>query len=922
MDRSAFFTAALFLVLVPRSASRADVLRVPQQHASIAGAIQAAADGDEVLVAAGEHLLQETLSFQGKTIILRSEAGADVTILRKSAALPGAESIGVVELTNGEGKDTPAVIDGFTLTGGSPPAPGIGLGGGILCRSSVLTVRNCTISGNEAGSGGGIAALSGASVSFEDTRIEGNVVRTVGPSGMGAAVYCEEASIVMSRCTVERNEAHGGGAAIDLVRTLGSFADCTVKGNLAAAGIHAGNSEAGLDRCRIIDHPGTGVSTSLSPLELRGCELSGNRIGFACANDSPGLADCTLARNVQAAIVAGPFSIPLIDHCTIAGNAGTGLEVDDSAAPTIKSSIVWDNVGGSLRASSLGTASTSFLFSCVEGEDLPPGEENTNVDPRFCGWGRREAASVDRNGPVDGDGSKERPFRTLTAALEFDLALGAGSPCLGTGEGGTDRGAAHGTCVAPGEPSRLILVAPGLYSFEGRTLAHHARILGEGMDLCVVEGPMLGLRTGASVFGLTVARGEYGIIVGPTQAPHIEMVTVTETSTAILCRANSRAEIDRCVVTENDLGLACEDASPVVNASSFSSNFGVGISCSGESSPSVADCDIMRNGDTGIALSGGSANFVRCRITGNRDTGFGAGISVRGGSSSFADCEISRNGGSALFCREDGSATLERCVISGNDSRTTQGAISCEGTSPVLVNCLVEANRGGGVVARGILAEPVVIHCTVTGNEKGGVICSEGAMPALSNSIVWGNSLEGVCGNLVATLTDEDPRFIRRAVVDFNRSFDEGFVVEEGDYSLQEGSPAIDAGELRDTPAVDLAGNGRPCEAGMDLGAYESGGCSSALVPFVRGDANGDASLDLSDAVAVLGFLFLGGEGPGCLESADLDDNGNLDLSDPIYLLNFLFLGGSEPEPPFEGCDVDPRVDSLGCEFYAPCEPT
>ena len=74
------------------------------------------------------------------------------------------------------------------------------------------------------------------------------------------------------------------------------------------------------------------------------------------------------------------------------------------------------------------------------------------------------------------------------------------------------------------------------------------------------------------------------------------------------------------------------------------------------------------------------------------------------------------------------------------------------------------------------------------------------------------------------------------------------------------------------------------------------------------GDINQDARLDISDAIGVLGFLFLGGGDFEFLPCGDgspgheanvqlLDSNGDarLDLSDPVYVLQFLFIGGPAP---------------------------
>lgn len=87
---------------------------------------------------------------------------------------------------------------------------------------------------------------------------------------------------------------------------------------------------------------------------------------------------------------------------------------------------------------------------------------------------------------------------------------------------------------------------------------------------------------------------------------------------------------------------------------------------------------------------------------------------------------------------------------------------------------------------------------------------------------------------------------------------------------------------------------------------------------FIRGDANGDSGLDLSDAQTTLGFLFLGAEQPFCLDAADANDDGLLNIADPVGVLNFLFLGGSPPPAPFPGPGEDPTPDRMGCLFLAP----
>jgi hypothetical protein len=87
-----------------------------------------------------------------------------------------------------------------------------------------------------------------------------------------------------------------------------------------------------------------------------------------------------------------------------------------------------------------------------------------------------------------------------------------------------------------------------------------------------------------------------------------------------------------------------------------------------------------------------------------------------------------------------------------------------------------------------------------------------------------------------------------------------------------------------------------------------------AEAAFIRGDTNGDRKLDISDPVALLGHLFLGGE-LRCVDAGDGNDDGALDITDAIFVLNHLFLGAPGPPPPFPERGRDPTEDPLGCEL-------
>ena len=91
----------------------------------------------------------------------------------------------------------------------------------------------------------------------------------------------------------------------------------------------------------------------------------------------------------------------------------------------------------------------------------------------------------------------------------------------------------------------------------------------------------------------------------------------------------------------------------------------------------------------------------------------------------------------------------------------------------------------------------------------------------------------------------------------------------------------------------DLDGNGTP------------DGCvppPGATAFFLRGDPNGDLTIDISDSMGIFSWLFTGGTEPPCLEAADANSSRGVDLSDGVYILQWLFTSGNDPLAPFPDC--------------------
>jgi hypothetical protein len=118
----------------------------------------------------------------------------------------------------------------------------------------------------------------------------------------------------------------------------------------------------------------------------------------------------------------------------------------------------------------------------------------------------------------------------------------------------------------------------------------------------------------------------------------------------------------------------------------------------------------------------------------------------------------------------------------------------------------------------------------------------------------------------------------------------------------------------------DLGGGNPPENASIKAICIKFTGQAGTL--FVRGDADRNGRIELTDAVRILNFLFLGIGTLPCLDAADADDNGRHELTDAVRVLNYLFLGtGRIPEPDpstadyvTADCGLDPtETDEFDC---------
>jgi predicted outer membrane repeat protein len=333
--------------------------------------IDAAVDGDTVLVGPGEYVITEPVTFQGKAITVRSEEGRDETTIRMDTpADPKRGSVVVFE----NNETNTSVLEGFTITGGS---------GGIRFDASSGTVSNCSILHNTAEYAGGIFCAHPCS-----PRLIGCIIaENSAPGGSGGGVFIwDEASLTLINCIIMDNSAKDFGGGLCCYNNASmTLTDCIISGNsiTGATALLAGY--------------GGGVScTENSSLTLTNCTISKNSAGFSaggvmCYKSSAILKDCIITENSAArlggAIFCDTDSSMSITNCIISGNSasqrGGGIECYLNSSIALTNCTIWGNSAGQSGGGvdSFNRSSVLVTNSIVMGNTSPQGRQLSVRNP-------------------------------------------------------------------------------------------------------------------------------------------------------------------------------------------------------------------------------------------------------------------------------------------------------------------------------------------------------------------------------------------------------------------------------------------------------------------------------------------------------------------------------------------------------------
>jgi hypothetical protein len=67
------------------------------------------------------------------------------------------------------------------------------------------------------------------------------------------------------------------------------------------------------------------------------------------------------------------------------------------------------------------------------------------------------------------------------------------------------------------------------------------------------------------------------------------------------------------------------------------------------------------------------------------------------------------------------------------------------------------------------------------------------------------------------------------------------------------------------------------------------------IVWGMSGDINGDADVNVADAVYMINWIFKGGPAPKRMGEADVNCDGKANIADAVYIINYIFKGGPKP---------------------------
>ena len=255
--------------------------------------------------------------------------------------------------------------------------------------------------------------------------------------------------------------------------------------------------------------------------------------------------------------------------------------------------------------------------------------------------------------------------------------------------------------------------------------------------------------------------------------------------------------------------------------------FGISIS-KGAHHIRIKNCEVKNATHSGILTGYGSGvvapnsqylEFLACKVHHNGSVAnLDHGLYIGGSNNLVEGCEIYNNAawGIHLYTGDESKPVRDNVIrknyIHDNDQggRGRGGILISSGPNNQVYNNIIANNTSGMQIAYANAIDNLVYNNTLYGHSAVGIaIFNTASATQIKNNILFQNN---------TTINDRG----RRTILANNLTNDPGFVnALSGNFSIQRGSAAIDAGETLSVVNDDYVGTKRPIGSGYDIGALE-----------------------------------------------------------------------------------------------------
>lgn len=908
--------ASLLLTLsVMVATAHALTIHVPDDYPGIQIAIEASQQGDSIIVRPG--LFVENINLMGKAVKLVSEEGPGNTIIE-----PASGTSAIVTFNSGEDSNT--VVDGFTIRNNSGNR-GVAfnnsggvvqnceiqncsysfLGGGITCSNSNAKIRNNRIHDNsvtDSGAGIGITGNPTDRLEITGNEIYENETGTHGPGiaclngsniliafnvlyeNLGSSQNSGAVYIWGNNAQILNNTIVNNSRGINMVPTSGPL--CHIYNNIVV-----GNQIYGIS-------PGTTAIVDYNDDWNNGSNGTAGPNGFSSDPQFLNLAERDFHLNpTSPCINAGHPDLVYNDPDGTRNDLGAHPLADLNYPVAINFSPDPGSVNGVVMVAN-PLFSWEYLDTTLSSQSAFEIEVGTDNDWDVCEMWHTGVIQSGVNSIIYAGVPLEDHVR-YCIRIRLSNGSGAGSwqqSMMVTRYTSTVRVPTDFATIADGIFAAVegdtIRVSAGMYTgtgnrdldFDGKNVV----IIGAGSDSTIID------------------------CQGTATELHRAFWLHSDEDTSTVIR-------DLKIINGTHIaggGIYCANSGLRLVGVTFQSNKGTG-DFSGGGAVAVTgkrvifeNCQFLSNTAEdfggGVYAYGSDLKFEKCSFKYNFqssnmgcvdfETG-GGGVYARAAKLSFDECTFERNlsicgvydidavNGCSLYVSNStfiGRRSAERSLWGAGDVKVYYSSVG------LIENCLFIRNDGypvGGFGAKLVLnnctiadcyggiydgfVDMAINNCVIANIGPGEAVYVEAVEynepPVITCTDIWGNS-EGDWAEPI------DSQFALNGNVSRNPFF---CAPALGDYRVAEESICLPSNN----------------SCGLLIGIGEAG-CNAL---FACGDVDASNTVNVSDVVYLINYIFSGGPAPYPPDSGEVDCNGSVTISDAVYLISYIFSGGPAP---------------------------